>query len=567
MFRNAIIFICVLATIILNIWCLYLFLLDENTSLVDYKYYHTKESDIYPSVSLCLNRPFIDPASNIPVSKMNATTFKDFVFGRKFQNRMESISYDNVTIDPKSYLLNISMVSSKGTYAYPVDLTNRDSWKPSFYISKRSLEVKCITFDIPFLQDELVEIFEVEFNHALVTSYTFSISLSYPNQSLISSITPFNDATYSVFSAVYQISISMIDVLTRRNTRNDHCINDWKNHDTLYQEQLVKIVGCSPIYWVTSLQFPICNEKEQYVQLEKLINKKTSNADNSDGFKLPCRQIMKAFYDATLDSSAGNFKIAVQFNEPKYRETKHVEAFDFQSLIGNGGGYLGMILGVALFHLPDFFRTVFQLGKKMIRIRVDGVNHLSHHIKLRKILMTFSINVFYGLCIFSTFGMTAWYTHLYLADEDTSLVDFVPFNEEKSSIYPSISLCFESPFSSAKFSNTNIPINETSYKSVLRGEIWDEAMLDINYDEMTLDINDHLFEIRMQSTDFREYIYSHDGKSRKEWKPTYSTSRRSSEEKCISFNIPFVQKVQIRKFEIVLNTTIFDFKELSNNSK
>ena len=575
MLRNALIVICATATITLHIWCLYMFLLDESISLVDYKGYHTIEIDTYPSISLCLNRPFIDPESNLLVSKMNATTFKHFISGRKFENRMNSISYDNVTIDPRLYLMNISMVSSKSTYVYIGDLLNGDSWKPSFYISKRSLEVKCITFDIPFLHNELIETFEIEFNDSLIASCELSavncihrersIILSYPNQSLISSIKPHdphhgNHEEDFVVDDV-QLNVSMIDVLTRRNTRNVHCTNDWKNHDILYQEQLVKHVGCCPIYWTTTLKFPICNEKEQYFLLEQLINKKIDTY-NFEIFTPPCRQMMKSmtiYGDPEKKNYGTTFKVSIRFDDAKYRESKQLKAFDFQSLIGNGGGYLGMILGIALFHLPDLFRTMFQLGKKMIRLKVDGVSQLNYHSNPRTILMKCSINVFYGLCIFSTFYMASWYTCLYVADEDTSQVDFVPFNEDESSIYPSISLCFEHPFSSAKFNNTDIPINESSYKSVLSGEYWDETILDINYDDMTLDINDHLFEIRIQSTDSREYVYSPNSKTGKEWKPIYYTSRRKLQEKCITFNMPFIEKVHITKFEIVLNVTIFDY--------
>ena len=42
-----------------------------------------------------------------------------------------------------------------------------------------------------------------------------------------------------------------------------------------------------------------------------------------------------------------------------YMEVKHVRQYNFESLVGNAGGYLGLFLGYALLQLPEFIRSVF----------------------------------------------------------------------------------------------------------------------------------------------------------------------------------------------------------------
>ena len=59
-----------------------------------------------------------------------------------------------------------------------------------------------------------------------------------------------------------------------------------------------------------------------------------------------------------LEEALGNqswFRLAVYFKTNKFKEIKQVRAYSVQSLIGNAGGYVGLLVGYTIAELPDFF--------------------------------------------------------------------------------------------------------------------------------------------------------------------------------------------------------------------
>ena len=112
---------------------------------------------------------------------------------------------------------------------------------------------------------------------------------------------------------------------------------------------------------------------------------------------------------------------------------------------------MGLFLGVALFHLPGLFGALFNWSKKFRCLSINPKRCLNHKVDSIRPLMEIAVKVFYGLCILSTLIMTSWCFYLYASNDDTSQVDYILFNENKNSIYPSVSLCLEEPFPSTEF--------------------------------------------------------------------------------------------------------------------
>ena len=105
-------------------------------------------------------------------------------------------------------------------------------------------------------------------------------------------------------------------------------------------------------------------------------------------------------------------------------------------------------------------------------------------------------SIFHLLCVVSTLvllWMCAW---RYIENDSTSLVDFRTFQNQEKDIYPSFSLCFRGE---GIFNEDNLNKNEIeNYKQFLKGEIWDEEMLKIDYDEVTLNLVDYVEKVALQ---------------------------------------------------------------------
>ena len=58
-----------------------------------------------------------------------------------------------------------------------------------------------------------------------------------------------------------------------------------------------------------------------------------------------------AFYNGYAENY---FVVYINYPYETYKEIMIVKSFDIETLIGNGGGYLGLCLGYSLLQLPEF---------------------------------------------------------------------------------------------------------------------------------------------------------------------------------------------------------------------
>ena len=79
-----------------------------------------------------------------------------------------------------------------------------------------------------------------------------------------------------------------------------------------------------------------------------------------------------------------------------------------------------------------------------------------------------------------------------MLDEDVAIIEFQTFNSDKDHIYPAVTICFSNPLLEEKLATYGPGINVSSYSSFLRGDFLDERMLNINYDDVSLNIEEYL---------------------------------------------------------------------------
>ena len=93
--------LCCFTVLIVNI---YEYILDEDTSQIEFKEFNSDEYHIYPSVTLCFTNPLLDDKLIQYGPNVNSKTYADFINGDLWDDRMPSIDYDDVSIDFDSYL-------------------------------------------------------------------------------------------------------------------------------------------------------------------------------------------------------------------------------------------------------------------------------------------------------------------------------------------------------------------------------------------------------------------------------------------------------------------------------
>ena len=100
--------------------------------------------------------------------------------------------------------------------------------------------------------------------------------------------------------------------------------------------------------------------------------------------------------------------------------------------------------------------------------------------------------IFHALCGFATVGFTVYCVHQYTLDEDVARIEFEEFNSGKDKIYPTITMCFPSPLLEHKLEKYGDGINVSSYSNFLVGDFWDNRMANIDYDDVSINIEDYL---------------------------------------------------------------------------
>ena len=135
-------------------------------------------------------------------------------------------------------------------------------------------------------------------------------------------------------------------------------------------------------------------------------------------------------------------------------------------------------------------------------------------------------------------------------------------------------------FADERIHNFGRGFNSTSYSSFLSGMHWDDAMININFDEVTFDLEDYLEAISITST-LNQTIYKHctdnfqlilDGllgykciEIDNKTKPFY-ISYKNHETKCFSIGIPFDQSNKVQNLRLFIKSSVFH-EELHDDFK
>ena len=135
--------------------------------------------------------------------------------------------------------------------------------------------------------------------------------------------------------------------------------------------------------------------------------------------------------------------------------------------------------------------------------------------------------VFHFICLLVTLGLGISCLVKYFSNEDLSRVDYRRFHHNSlENVYPYFSWCIINPFLESKLKSYGEDINVTSYSYFLQGLHWDDRMLYIDYDNVTVSLLENLNLIWLQLHNDTLYIYHHSGNLSvpSGWKPPLEDS-------------------------------------------
>ena len=188
------------------------------------------------------------------------------------------------------------------------------------------------------------------------------------------------------FDMIY--TIKHIEVLKRRFKTDKPCNYDWRKDEDVVMREIMKSVGCKPPHWKLNSTLMPCSSRLQMKQF------KWPSYSELENILPPCQVIEKIQVDYTeMDALTNNgvsytkkeeigwFRINLYFPETSYKEISQTQAYDFESFVGNAGGYLGLFLGYSLACIPKWIGHMIGRAKKhLISYFQRKLNNLENQI-------------------------------------------------------------------------------------------------------------------------------------------------------------------------------------------
>ena len=101
------------------------------------------------------------------------------------------------------------------------------------------------------------------------------------------------------------------------------------------------------------------------------------------------------------------------------------------------------------------------------------------------------------LCGLVTLSLCSYWCYQFSRNEDLTVVQYKEFKGTKEGIFPTASFCLGDNFVLLKEKLDQYDVNETSYLSFLKGNLFDNKMLSINFSYVTIDITDYIKGYRL----------------------------------------------------------------------
>ena len=382
-------FFCVAGFIAAGMWCIVTFAHNHDICLVDLKEYNEDANAIYPSISIIIVNPFLDDKLREYGDGINAISYSKFLAGKYWDERMLDINYDNVTIDLNQYFLGYEMLGDNFSVISINNFTDNPAtsfgWKKP-YKNFRAAGWQSYAIDPPFhtyggvtrfLVQTSIKIRTDIFNNSVRQDFYdydqdsptwggFEVWFHYPNQLMEAWhlgmgkwLWPKRNINSSRnYAMVFERS--KIDVLERRYKKSNPCIEDWRNHDQYVIEHIISKAGCRPPHWSSKSNVRLCKSQEEMQKvLPPLMKHEFLN------FVPPCRSVTNLPFsyvetDEHVLRFPEYFQITTTCADPTFKNIAQVKEYSTQNLIGNTGGYLGLILGCSAIQLPIFVYKIYK---------------------------------------------------------------------------------------------------------------------------------------------------------------------------------------------------------------
>ena len=299
----------------------------------------------YPMLSFCLVDKFAFNESKFEKfnGKFTREKYLDFLKGNGTYEEAKNVSFEDVSYDLADFYLGDLIryrngSETEGTLSIPKVTYSGSIGRPF---------IKCfgLNSQIANLEFALFSFNTSMFPNGVRPSKRGALFVYFhlPNQLVLA-------GSYGKFTwpkrnttkeYVMYFKMQQVEILRRRNKRNDPCLPDTKSYDQMIFDDRANGVGCKAPFQNTTKSLPFCKSAEEmkkaFVDImaqDKQIKACTSLAD-----------ITFTYDEFGFEHEDDDwFHVAITYPH-QYKEIVMVRAVDIETVIANISGYIGLFLG------------------------------------------------------------------------------------------------------------------------------------------------------------------------------------------------------------------------------
>ena len=338
-------------------------MIDRDVGVVDMVSLEEAKNVEFPLLALRLIDPFVEKRFGFNKTE---SKYLDYLKGKGNSNLAERNDYENITLNLGNYFLY-----AKEIWKNDSDIAINSSLKINHENSFNGFNsndefMKCFSLDADFSNHRYIKNISFFYNRTrLLLDWKgspnkdgkFGFKLHDKGQFLIGDEPYFSinyniRASSSILGALYHswdaydLTITELETIEGRSSRNKRCSYDFSAYDKMIVEKHVSQKGCRPPYILDDRDIPLCNGTKE-IQFAKLSYGKTKTIDHVK----PCNRISRVLSSCYLNHLKHIWRVSVTFPD-EVRTIVQSREVDIHTLIGNIGGYLGLITGYAAIQIP-----------------------------------------------------------------------------------------------------------------------------------------------------------------------------------------------------------------------
>ena len=348
--------ICLITAISMASYWIHKFLRNDDITVIEYGVIKDSDSIPLPATYICFEDPFLmENQSHVKRNDSKYEGYSRYLKGeRGFYQDYKDFLYDYRNMKITDYLANVTVLHhlKNKNHTNPMETFSSIDQCPfltfendinamgfgSFY---KCFGMKVAKRYLGYVSQVILG-FKTSFDELVRKSEMIFVRFSYPGQLTLDLLV---DQTLwknlNDIKLLSQFKMDSIDIIKRRNKRNERCLENSTDYDNFMLKQAVEKVGCKAPYHNIPNDVPICDAYEKLSTFELSTSLHEKSIQPCD--EMP--QVPFKFASFGEEENHGLYPLLIAYPK-KMKLITQQKAIDFHALIGNIGGYIGLFLGM-----------------------------------------------------------------------------------------------------------------------------------------------------------------------------------------------------------------------------